>query len=88
MDILFPNGIIKGLISGKKNKAEKYNKGKIQRIVSNEKDIIQISLFTDKQVFHYNHDDNTINNELIELLSNVFNNLELYTEEYIYIAIE
>lgn len=84
MDILLPNGIIKGVISGKKNKDDKYNKGRIQRITSANKDIVQISLFTDKQVFHSNYDDTTINSELINLLENTFNNLELYTNDYIY----
>ena len=40
MDILLPSGIIKGIISGKKNKDDKFNKGRIQRITSVNKDIV------------------------------------------------
>ena len=76
-NIMIPNGIIKGIISGKKEKDNKYEKGKIQRININGNDVIQVSLFTDKQVFHTNYNDDEINNALINLLDEYFNNLEL-----------
>ena len=47
-NIIIPNGIINGIISGKKKKDNKYEKGKIQRIKINDNDVIQLSLFTDK----------------------------------------
>ena len=37
---MIPNGIIKGIISGKKEKDNKYEKGKIQRININGNDVI------------------------------------------------
>ncbi len=83
-NIMIPNGIIKGIISGKKKKDNKYEKGKIQRININGNDVIQVSLFTDKQVFHTNYNDDEINNALINLLDEYFNNLELTTDEYTY----
>ena len=84
MDIELPIGIIKGIISGKKKKDNKYEKAKIQRIIINDNDMLQLSLFTDKQVFHYNYSDSEINDKIIELLENDFNNLELTTNSYIY----
>ena len=63
MDIELPIGIIKGIISGKKKKDNKYEKAKIQRIIINDNDMLQLSLFTDKQVFHYNYSDSVINDK-------------------------
>ena len=45
---------------------------------------IQVSLFTDKQVFHKNYNDLEINNVIIDLLENNFNNLELTDEVFTY----
>ena len=84
MIIDFPENIIKGIISSKKNKDGKYEKGKIQKIIVNNKELIQISLFTKTQVFHSNYDLNEINNKLNELMNNEFNNLELTTNSFIY----
>ena len=84
MDIVIPSSIIKGTISGKKNKDQKYEKAKLQRITKDGNDIIQVSLFTAKQVFHVNCTDNDINDKLIDLLSNEFNNMELVTSEFTY----
>ncbi len=84
MDIELPSGILKGIISGKKNKTGKYEKAKLQKIVINNNDVIQLSLFTDKQVFHSNYSLEDINNRIIELLESYFNNLELITDSYIY----
>ncbi|MBQ7641806.1 MAG: SAM-dependent methyltransferase [Acholeplasmatales bacterium] len=84
MDISLPSGIIKGIISGKKNKNNKYEKAKLQKIIINNIDYIQLSLFTEKQVFHSNYSIDDINNKIIELLESDFNNLELTTSDYIY----
>lgn len=83
-NIIIPDKIIKGIISGKKKKDNKYEKGKIQRINVNGNEIIQLSLYTDKQVFHSNYKDDEIKDELIKLLSNDFNNLELTSDEFTY----
>lgn len=83
-NIIIPNGIIKGVISSKKNKNNKYEKGKISKIVLDNKEVMQLALYTEKQVFHFNYDDNSIKDELIKLLSNDFNNLELTTNEFTY----
>lgn len=85
MDISLPSGIIKGIISGKKNKNNKYEKAKLQKIIINNIDYIQLSLFTKKQVFHSNYSIDDINNKIIELLESDFNNLELTTSDYIYL---
>lgn len=78
------NGIIiKGIVSGKKKNGS-FEKGKLQRININDKETIQLSLFTKTQVFHSNYDDNIIISKLIELLETSFNNLELYTKDFIY----
>ena len=84
MNIELPVGIIKGIISGKKNKTGKYEKAKLQKIVINNNDVIQLSLFTDKQVFHSNYSLEDVNKRIIELLESDFNNLELKTDSYIY----
>lgn len=81
MDIKIPNQIIKGIISGKKNRDQLNEKSKIQRLSN---DLIQISTYTNKQVFHKNYDDNTIEAAIINHLENDFNNLELYTNDYVY----
>ena len=83
MDINIPDNILKGTISGKKEKNQKYEKAKLQRITKDNKDYIQISLFTSKQVFHINCSDD-INDKIIELLSNEFNNMELVTRDFTY----
>ena len=84
MQIELPSGIIKGIISGKKKKDSKYEKARIQKILIGNDVFIQLSLFTDKQVFHSNYKEDEINNKIIELLETDFNNLELYTNEFIY----
>ena len=83
LDINIPNNIIKGIISGKK-KDSKYIKGTIQRIKLNDKEIIQVTLYTDKQAFHHNLDENEINNFIVDLMEKYFNNLEIDTKEYKY----
>ncbi len=83
MDIQLPNKILKGVLSNPK-KTSSIKKGKITRINIKNEEAIQISLFTDKQAFHKNYTDVEINNAIIDLLENNFNNLELYTEEFIY----
>lgn len=84
MQIELPSKIIKGIISSKKNKDGKYEKGKIQRIKINNEDKLQLSLFTKTQVFHSNYNDDEINNVLNDLLDKDFNNLELTTESFHY----
>ena len=70
MEILLPNNIMKGTISGPK-KTSKYIKAKINRISLNHMEtVIQLSLYTEKQVFHKNYDDSNINSEIINLLEN------------------
>lgn len=84
MNIDFPSQIVKGILSGPKDKKQKYLKGKIQRIRIKDGEYLQLSLFTDKQVFHTNLKDEEVNDKLNELLLDVFNNLELDTKEYKY----
>lgn len=81
-NIMLPDYIIKGTISGSKD--SNYQKVKIQRLKQNSESIIQISLFTDKQVFHKNYNDETIKTAIIDLFEKYFKNMELYSNDYIY----
>ena len=83
MEIIIPEKIIKGTLSGKKKTSE-YTKAKLQQIEIQSNMLIQVSLFTEKQVFHKNYNINEINSVLINLLENNFDNMELFTNEYIY----
>ena len=80
----FPNKIISGYLSSKRDKDGKYEKAKIQRIKIQNQELIQLSLFTNKQVFHSNYNDSEINVKIEELLTNDFYICELKTNEYIY----
>ena len=84
MDILFPADIIKGTFSIPKNKQQEIIKGKVQRISIKGVEMIQISLFTSKQVFHENVTLDRINETLNRLLDTKFNSLELFTENFVY----
>ena len=84
MQIELPSKILKGIISSKKDKNGKYEKGKIARIKINNEEKLQLSLFTKTQVFHSNYSDDEINNVINELLDKDFNNLELTTDSFNY----
>ena len=84
MEILFPSDIVKGTFSIPKNKQQEVIKGKIQRISIKGVEMIQISLFTSKQVFHENITIDKINDSLNRLLEDKFNSLELFTENFVY----
>ncbi len=83
-NIFIPSNIIKGTFSVKKNKDFKYEKAKIDRIVIDDKEKYQISYFTKTQVFHKNIELESIDFQIIEMLENEFNNLELFTNDYVY----
>ena len=80
MNIEFPKNIIKGTFSVPKNKDNKYKKATITKI----NDLYQITLYSDKQAFHSNYKNDEIENRISELLQNDFNNLELFTNDYVY----
>lgn len=84
LDIKIPENIIKGTISGKKDKNQKNEKVKIDTILIRDEAILQFATYTDKQVFHKNLKDSEVNDEIIRLLEEEFNNLELVTKDYIY----
>ena len=84
LDIKIPENIIKGTISGKKDKNQKNEKVKIDTILIRDEAILQFATYTDKQVFHKNLKDSEVNDEIIRLLKEEFNNLELVTKDYIY----
>ena len=84
MQIEFPKIIRKGIFSSPKEKTSKYIKAKLQRIIINGDEKIQLSLFTNKQVFHQNLSDSEINDKLNELIEVYFNNAEIETDDYIY----
>ena len=60
MDIIIPNDIIKGTISGIKKDNTKYTKAKLQKIELKDNCLIQLSLYTQKQVFHQNYNNDEI----------------------------
>lgn len=84
LEIKIPEGIIKGTISGKKDKNQKNEKVKLDRILIKEEAILQSSTYTDKQVFHKNLTENEVNSWIINLLETEFNNAELITKDFIY----
>lgn len=83
LDISIPENIIKGTISGKKDKNQKNEKAKLERILIKNEPVLQLAIYTDKQVFHKNLKDDEVENEIIRLLEEEFNNLELTTMDYI-----
>ena len=84
MEIIIPDRIIKGTLSVKKNKENKYQKCTIKLIKLKNEESYQISLFTDKQVFHENIKYPEIKEYLINIFSNNFMNMELFTNEKIF----
>ena len=84
LEITLPEKIIKGVISGKKDKNQKNEKVKIDTILIKDKPILQFATYTDKQVFHKNVEEPEAKDLIISFLNDEFNNLELTTEEYIY----
>ena len=83
-NINIPDNIIKGTFSVKKNKDNKYEKMKIDLISIDEKMKYQVSCFTQTQVFHKNIELESIDFFILDTLENEFNNLELFTNEYVY----
>lgn len=79
----FPTNAISGVFSIPYKNCS-YKKGKLQRILIKGKEIIQISLFTEKQVFHNNVDIDKLNEYLNDIISNYFRSIELNTSEYLY----
>ena len=84
LDIKIPDNIIKATISGKKNKTGDLEKVKIDRILIREEEMLQVSAYKGKQVFHKNLTDSDINQEIINYLTNDFNNASIFTKEYQY----
>ena len=80
----FPNKIISGYLSSKRDKNTKYEKAKLQRIRIQDQEVVQLSLYTNKQVFHSNYSDDEISGKLQELLESDFYICELKTKEYVY----
>ena len=84
LEITLPEKIIKGVISGKKDKNQKNEKVKIDTILIKDKPVLQFATYTDKQLFHKNVEEAEARDLIISFLTDEFNNLELTTEEYIY----
>lgn len=84
LDITIPENIIKAIISGKKNKNQDLEKVKIDRILIKDEEVLQVSSYKGRQVFHKNLNDQETNQEIINLLENDFNNASIYTKEFQY----
>lgn len=83
MEIKLPQGIIKGTISNPKSNSQ-YQKAKIQMIKNDQGSYYQISLYTDKQVFHKNLNTVELEEFIIEQINDSFSNMELFTTDYVY----
>lgn len=75
--------ITKGHLSNPK-KDSKYTKAKINRVLVKDKELLQSSLFTEKQVFHTNYTDETIIQKLEEVMETSFNQAEIETVDKTY----
>ncbi|MDE6660656.1 MAG: SAM-dependent methyltransferase [Anaeroplasmataceae bacterium] len=84
MTISFPKDIIKGIFSIPKEKDSPYAKAKLQRIIIQGEEVIQISKYTQQQVFHENISLDKLDDYLNNMLDNHFRSLELHTKEYLY----
>ncbi len=84
MKLNLPDNIIKGTFSIKRNHEVIYQKGKIQKLKTSNKIQYQVSLYTEKQVFHKNYNEREINSIIEELFDQYFTNLEVFTSDYIY----
>ncbi|MDE7161976.1 MAG: SAM-dependent methyltransferase, partial [Anaeroplasmataceae bacterium] len=78
-----PLDIIKGTFSIPYSN-QKYTKAKLTRILLKNEEVIQVSLFTQQQVFHDNVEISKLNEYLNLMLEEKFKSLELFTKEYIY----
>lgn len=84
LEINIPEGIVKGIVSGPRDKKQKNQKVKYQRILLKNESVLQESVYTDKQVFHKNLEESEISARITELLSTEFTNAELHTKDYMY----
>lgn len=84
MNIDFPLDLLKGSFSIPKSKSQNYLKAKLQRMQVKDKEVIQVSFYTQQQVFHENVDLNNINEYLNQVLEKQFNSLELFTKDFVY----
>ncbi len=78
-----PNDFIRIVLSLPK-KESKYKKAEISKIHKGDSFSYQLSLFTPKQAFHYNINEEEIEMKVNNLFNNEFNVLEIYTSLYIY----
>ena len=69
LEITLPEKIIKGVISGKKDKNQKNEKVKIDTILIKDKPILQFATYTDKQVFHKNVEESEAKDLIISFLN-------------------
>ena len=84
MEINIPKNILSATLSGKLDKNQAEEKVKIDRIIIKNEEVLQVSLFKGKQVFHKNLTDEEIDNEIITLLETKFTNLTINTSDYQY----
>lgn len=79
----FKGNLKKGHLSNPR-KDSKYIKAKVNRVLIKNEEFIQISLFTDKQVFHSNYECNEVFLKIEELMNNYFKQAELMTDDKTY----
>ena len=78
MDIIFPKEIVKGTFSIPKNKSQDIIKGKVQRISIKGIEMLQVSLFTSKQVFHENIELDMLESKILDYMESKYKQLSAW----------
>lgn len=84
MNLEFPKERFTGIFSMPKSSNQQYKKARLQRIQIKNQEYLQVSFFTETQVFHNNVEIDRIEEFLNSMLETQFRNLELHTEGYVY----
>ncbi len=77
-------GVIKKGHLSNPRRDSKFLKGKVTRVLVKNQEMLQLSLFTDKQAFHENFTDDTICERLVEVMNEYFFQSEIQTDDKTY----
>ena len=84
MEINIPKNILSATLSGKLEKNQVEEKVRIDRVLIKNEEVLQLSLYKGKQVFHKNMNEIEAENEIKALLETKFTNLTINTNDYQY----
>ena len=84
MEINIPKNILSATLSGKLDKNQVEEKVRIDRVLIKNEEVLQLSLYKGKQVFHKNLNEIEAENEIKALLETKFTNLTINTNDYQY----